>query len=88
MKEGIFVIKNSKGLHATPAALFVQTASRFKCGIKVSKEGMEVNGKSIMGLMLLAAGRGSRIKIVASGPDESEAVASLGRLVSTGFAEP
>lgn len=87
MKEGIFTIKNEKGMHMQSAALFAQMASPFKSKIMVTKEGTEVNGKSIMGLMLLGAGQGSRLKIIATGPDENEAVAALGELIAAGFHE-
>lgn len=81
MTEGLFVVRNKMGLHARPAAVFAQTASRFKSAIKVSKNDIEVNGKSIMGLMLLAAAQGSKLRVIAEGPDEKEAVTALGKVI-------
>lgn len=75
------------GLHARPAAMFVQEASRFKSEIKVAKDGLVINGKSVMGLMLLAAENGSKIKVTAKGPDEAAAVAALAALFERGFDE-
>lgn len=70
-------IQNKLGIHARPAALFVKTANRFQCEILVEKDGERVNGKSIMGLMMLAAGPGSTIQVEATGAD---AVAALGEI--------
>lgn len=81
------MIKNRLGLHARPAALFVQTANRFASDISVQKGKEKVNGKSIMGIMTLAAGRGSQIKIVATGPDAKEAIRILSELIRDGFGE-
>ena len=61
------VVGNKLGLHARPAAMFVRVANRFSADIQVEKDGEEINGKSIMGLMLLAAGCGSRLKVTATG---------------------
>ena len=69
-------IANKLGIHARPAALFVKTANRFACDIFVEKDGEKVNGKSIMGLMMLAAGPGSKLTIHADGPDAGQAVHS------------
>ena len=85
--EKVFVIKNKLGLHARPAALLVQTASKFKSKVKIIKDGQEVDGKSIMGLMTLAACAGSSLKVVADGEDEKEVIDSMGRLVESGFGE-
>ena len=74
-------IKNNLGLHARPSAVFVQAASRFQADITIEKNGDIVNGKSILGLLMLAAGNGSIIKISASGTDAQYAVDSLVRLV-------
>jgi phosphocarrier protein HPr len=87
MVEAVFVIKNKLGLHARPAALFVQTAAKFRSEIKVSKGEVEVNGKSVMGLMMLAAECGSKVKVVAAGSDEKKAVDELGQLFHKGFGE-
>ena len=75
-------IENKLGLHARPASLFVKTAGKFECDIKIEKDGIEVNGKSIMGIMMLAAEMGSTISIIADGVDEKEAIAALFELVT------
>lgn len=80
-------IPNKLGLHARPAAEFVKLAARFQSDIVVAKEEMEVNGKSIMGMMMLAAEYGSAITIRASGVDADDAVAQLVALVERGFGE-
>ena len=80
-------IVNSLGLHARAAARFVHTASGFESRISVSKGGRQVDGKSIMGLLLLAASHGSVIDITADGPDEAEASAALCALITRGFDE-
>ena len=80
-------ILNSLGLHARAAAKFVNTAGAFKARIRVARGDREVDGKSIMGLLLLAAGRGSAIRISADGPDETEALAALCALIERGFDE-
>lgn len=80
-------IPNRYGLHARPAAEFVKTAARFASDIFVSKDGMEVNGKSIMGMMMLAAEAGSEIIIRAAGEDSQDAVDELVALVERGFGE-
>lgn len=79
--ERIVVIKNKQGLHARPAALFVQIANKFDSEINVSKGKKKVNGKSIMGIMMLEAGRGSKITITASGDDAERAVNELEKLL-------
>ncbi len=76
------LIKNKLGLHARPAALFVQIANKFDCDITVVKGKEKVNGKSIMGIMMLAAGKGTRISIIANGEDAHEAVEELETLLS------
>lgn len=81
------MIRNHLGLHARPAALFVQTANRFRSEVYVEKGREKVNGKSIMGIMTLAAGRGSQIKIEAVGPDAARAIAALTKLIHNGFGE-
>ena len=67
-------ITNRLGLHARPAAMFVRIASRYRSEIWVAKEGEEINGKSIMGLMMLAAGQGSKLHIRCEGPDADKAM--------------
>jgi phosphocarrier protein HPr len=80
-------IVNKYGLHARPAAEFVKLANRFAAEIWVSKDGVEVSGKSIMGVMMLAAECGSSILIRARGPDSATAVAALSSLVASKFGE-
>lgn len=82
-----FIIVNRLGLHARAAAAFVQTASKFASDIWVEKDGVEVNGKSIMGLMMLAAEQGSTINVRAEGGDSTEAMNTLQDLVAKGFGE-
>ncbi len=81
------IVRNELGVHARPAALFVQLASRFSSEIVLGKNGVEVNGKSIMGVMMLAAERGATLEIRAEGADEERAVAELVALVERGFEE-
>lgn len=85
--EKRFVIKSKLGLHARPAALLVQTANRFKCEVEVQKGREKVNGKSIMGIMTLAAGAGSAITVRTSGEDAFEAMEEIGRLIKDNFGE-
>jgi phosphocarrier protein HPr len=80
-------IVNRAGMHARPAAEFVKTAGRFTADITVEKDGLEVNGKSIMGVLMLAAEKGSRLRLSAMGADAAEALAALGDLVGRGFEE-
>lgn len=87
MTEKEFVIPNVLGLHARPAALLAQEAGRFKSAVFISKNGVEVNGKSIMGLMLLAAECGSKLKIRVDGPDEMATIEALRRLFEKKFGE-
>ncbi|MEM9237870.1 MAG: HPr family phosphocarrier protein, partial [Verrucomicrobiota bacterium] len=75
------------GIHARPAAQFVKTASRFTSEIRVEKDGEEVDGKSIMGLMMLAAGHGSNIVVIAEGGDEEAALDALADLIERKFEE-
>jgi phosphocarrier protein HPr len=85
--ERTVVISNKYGLHARPAAEFVKLATRFRSMIMVRKDDLDVNGKSIMGMMMLAAEYGSEIVIRASGEDAAEAVAALTDLVTRRFDE-
>lgn len=87
MIEKEFVVPQKLGMHARPCALFVQEANKFRCAITVNKDGLEINGKSVMGLMLLAAECGSRLKIKAEGPDEANAVEAIGKLFVRKFDE-
>ena len=83
----IVVIKNTLGLHARPAALFVQLANKFQSEIFVEKKEQKVNGKSIMGIMTLAAGKGQKITITADGNDAEKAVNALEKLLKDKFGE-
>src|ERR1700733_10320318 len=90
--NGEFLIKeltisNKLGIHARPAALFVKTANRFACEIFVEKDGEKINGKSIMGLMMLAAGPGSKLTIHVRGADAAQALTELEALVKRKFDE-
>jgi phosphotransferase system HPr (HPr) family protein len=85
--EKKFVIKNKLGLHARPAALFVQTANRFKCEVEVRKGRQKINGKSIMGIMTLAAGVGTVITVRAIGEDADQAIVVITELVESNFGE-
>jgi phosphocarrier protein HPr len=83
-----FVVINKLGIHARPAALFVKLANRFTCNILVEKDGEQVNGKSIMGLMMLAAGPGSKLKVSCEGEDCHEALDEIAALIQRKFDEP
>lgn len=85
--ERTFTIKNKLGLHARAASLFVQLANKFDSEIMVEKNGQEVNGKSIMGILILAAAQGSQITVRASGADAGSAMDALGDLIDNGFGE-
>lgn len=85
--SGDVVIPNLKGLHARASAQFVKCAEDFDAGIRVSHEGQTVPGTSIMGLMMLAAGKGSTLTVHASGPQAREALDALTALVASGFNE-
>lgn len=85
--EKKLIIKNKLGLHARPAALFVQATSKFNCEISVRKGKQKVNGKSIMGLMMLAAGQGTTLTVEAVGPDAKRAVQEVEKLVNGNFGE-
>ncbi len=87
MLEGTFTIVNKLGLHARASALFVKTATQFSSDIKLGREGVEVNGKSIMGIMMLAAAKGSIVTLRIEGADEVEAMTALGELIDNGFGE-
>ena len=80
-------ILNRLGLHARPSAMFVKVCNRHKCDIWIEKDGEQVNGKSIMGLMMLAAGPGTEIDLAATGPDATRAVDALAALIACGFDE-
>ncbi len=80
-------IINRLGLHARPSAMFVKAASRFKCEIWVEKDGERVNGKSIMGLMMLAAGQGSKLLVTCEGQDCEKALAEIEEIIRRKFDE-
>ena len=85
--ERRFEIMNKLGLHARAAAKLVRLAHRFSSEIRLEREGMEVNGKSIMGVLMLAAHRESFVSVRAEGPDASEAVDAIGELIADKFEE-
>jgi phosphocarrier protein HPr len=85
--EKEITIINRLGLHARPAAMFVRIASRYRSEVWVSKEGEEINGKSIMGLMMLAAGQGSKLTIKCEGPDADKVMEELEELIQNKFSE-
>ena len=80
-------IVNKLGLHARPCAQLVSTATRFESEVSFVKDNLRVNGKSIMGVMMLAAEKGSEITIEADGPDEDEAMIALVEVIESGFGE-
>ncbi len=82
-----FLIVNKLGLHARASALFVKTASRFASEVKLAREGIEVNGKSIMGIMMLAASKGTTVRLSVDGSDEADALQTIGDLIANGFGE-
>jgi phosphocarrier protein len=81
------VIRNRLGLHARAAARFVHTAGRFRSRVTAGREGRVMDGKSILGILLLAASRGTTVEVTAEGADEEEAMAALAALVEGGFGE-
>jgi phosphocarrier protein len=85
--ERNFEIVNTLGLHARAAAALVQTAQKFRSDIQICKDSITVNGKSIMGLLMLAAAKGTTIQIRTEGSDASEAMEAIGELVRNGFWE-
>ena len=87
MTERQVTVTNPLGVHARPAAMIVQTATKFKCEVSLVKEGREVNGKSMLGVMTLAAEMGSVITIRADGPDEAKAIEAIARVFEIRFGE-
>lgn len=85
--EKTFEIVNELGLHARAAATLVRLTSRFECAVSVAKDGQAVNGKSILGMMTLAAAKGSRIQVRCDGADAGEAIAAIGALIADRFGE-
>ena len=82
-----FTIPNKLGMHARPAAQFVKRASKYQCSVWVEKDDEQVNGKSIMGLMMLAAAKGSKVKFVATGPDAEQMLTEIEALFAKKFDE-
>jgi len=87
MEIQTFTIRNRLGLHARAAALLVKAANRFAAEVTLEKDGMEVNGKSIMGILMLAATKGSRITLKVEGKDAAQALQALGKLIEDKFGE-
>ena len=87
MPERIVQIENKNGLHARPAAEIVKLAAKFRSDITIVKDDLDVNGKSIMGVMMLAAEHGSTITLRAEGPDADQALEALAKLVHNRFGE-
>ncbi len=83
----VFKINNKLGLHARAAAMFVQLSNKFSSDIKLIRDGYEVNGKSILGILSLAAIQGTELNIVAIGEDAGEALSEIGKLIESGFGE-
>ena len=87
MIERTVTIANKNGLHARPAAEILKTAAKFKADIHLVRDDLEVNGKSIMGVMMLAAEYGSTLQLRADGPDAEEAVGAIAKLIESKFGE-
>ena len=85
--EKTFTIVNSLGLHARPAAMVVQTANKFRSDVQFEKDGLQINAKSIMGVLTLAAGRGSTVVVICEGEDAEAALAALAKVFESGFGE-
>lgn len=83
----VFTIKNKLGLHARAAAMFVRLSSKFTCEVKIVKNGYEVDGKSILGVLSLAAAKGSEIKVITRGEGSESAMAEIEELIESGFGE-
>jgi phosphocarrier protein HPr len=87
MEIQTFTIRNRLGLHARAAALLVKTANHFVSEVTIEKDGLEVNGKSIMGILMLAASKGTKITLKVEGKDSVQAVQTLGKLIESKFGE-
>jgi len=87
MQQRDVEVINKLGLHARPSAKLTELASRFKCHVFMTRNGRRINAKSIMGVMMLAAAKGSTITLETDGEDEREAIDSLAELISNGFGE-
>jgi phosphocarrier protein len=87
MKEKIIVVSNKAGLHARPAAALVETVSKYQSNVKILKDNFVVDAKSIMDVIALAAGSGSKLKFIADGADECEVIAAIENLFNSKFCE-
>jgi len=87
MEIQAFTIRNRLGLHARAAALLVKTANCYVSNVTIEKDGLEVNGKSIMGILMLAASKGTRITLKVEGKDSAQAMQTLGKLIENRFGE-
>lgn len=87
MQQQEFEIVNKLGLHARASALLVKTAGKFQSEVKLARDSVEVNGKSIMGIMMLAAAKGTTVRLTIEGSDEDEAMQVIGELIKDGFGE-
>jgi phosphocarrier protein HPr len=87
MQQRDFTIQNKVGLHARPAAVFVQTANKFKSNVFVEKDGMRVSAKSILGVLSLGAGKGMRLRVEIEGEDEQAAMNAFSELVANKFGD-
>jgi phosphocarrier protein len=87
MEIQTFTIRNRLGLHARAAALLVKTANRFVSEVMIEKDGIEVNGKSIMGILMLAASKGTKVTLKVNGKDSAQAIQTLGKLIEGRFGE-
>ncbi|MBL8142608.1 MAG: HPr family phosphocarrier protein [Acidobacteria bacterium] len=85
MQRRSLVVSNTLGLHARAAAKFARLAGRFVASVKISRDGRQVDGKSILGLLVISAACGATLEVTADGPDELEAIAALSGLVERGF---
>jgi phosphocarrier protein len=85
--SSVFIIKNKLGLHARAAATFVRVSNKFSSDIKLIKDGYEVNGKSILGILSLAAIQGTEVKILVRGQDARKALSEIEKLIESGFGE-
>ena len=87
ISSNIFTIINDKGLHARASARFVEVVEKFECEVTVEKDGLEASGSSIMGLLMLAASKGTTIKVTTSGVDSEELTLALDSLIKSKFGE-
>ncbi|CAN5538869.1 HPr family phosphocarrier protein [soil metagenome] len=88
MIETMLTVRNRAGLHTRPAAMLVKIASRFKSDIYLQRDGFNINAKSIIGVMTLAAEQGAKVGLLVEGPDEVDAASAIEELFNSGFGEP